>query len=156
MKKAELILANFDARIPNISIKPKNIDSRVVIFSKMYDEAIDEKFSVKIHFSNVAAIDFRINFFDGMIGAEAFGLYCVDDKDFIRSIVKSIFDRRKEIYLIEGGYDYDESDEHDMLNCTDICGEFEKSFDEYKAYIQNVDAGVYIIVAKDIQIMRSL
>ena len=35
-----------------------------------------------------------------------------------------------------------------------ITGEFEKSIKEYKAYIQNVDAGVYIIVAKDIQIER--
>ena len=52
-----------------------------------------------------------------MIGAEAFGLYCVDNKDFIKSIVKGIFDRRKEIYLIEGSYNYDEYDEHDILNC---------------------------------------
>lgn len=154
MKKIKLVLANFDARIPNISIKPKNINSKVVISSKMYDEDTDKKISVKIHFSNVAAIDFRINFFDCMIGAEAFGLYCVSDKDFIKSIVKGIFDRRKEIYLIEGGYNYDEDDEHDILNCLDITGEFEKSIKEYKAYIQNVDAGVYIIVAKDIQIER--
>ena len=38
MKKAELILANFDARIPNIEIKPQNTDSKVVFSSKMYDE----------------------------------------------------------------------------------------------------------------------
>ena len=38
MKKAELILANFDARIPKIEIKPKNTDSKVVFSSKMYDE----------------------------------------------------------------------------------------------------------------------
>lgn len=89
-----------------------------------------------------------------MIGAEAFGLYCVDNKDFIKSIVKGIFYRRKEIYLIEGSYNYDEYDEHDILNCLDISGEFKESINEYKAYIQNVDAGVYIIIAKDIQIER--
>jgi len=154
MKKTELILANFDARIPHISIKPKNTDSKIIITSKMYDEDTDEKIPVKIHFRNVAAIDFRINFFDCMIGSEAFGLYCVDDKDFIRSIVQNIFDRRKEIYLIEGSYDYDENNEYDILNCLDISGEFEESIDEYKVYIQNVDAGVYIIVAKNVQIER--
>lgn len=89
-----------------------------------------------------------------MMGSEAFGLYCVADKEFIRAIVKSVFDRRKEIYLIEDRYDYDENDEHDMLNCIDMSGEFDKNIDAYKAYIQNVDAGVYIIVAKDIQIER--
>ena len=120
----------------------------------MYDEDTDDKISVKIHFRNVAAIDFRINFFDCMVGAEVFGLYCIDDKDFMKSIVKGIFDRRKEIYLIENGYNYDKNDEHDMLNCLDISGEFEESIDGYKAYIQNVDAGVYIIVARDIQIER--
>ena len=154
MKKAELILANFDARIPKIEIKPKNTASKVIITSKMYDEETDEKKSVKILFDEVAAIDFRINLFDCMIGAEAFGLYCIRDREIIESITRTIFERRKEIFLLEGDYNYDVNDEHDMLNCFDILGEFAKNIEEYAAYIQNVEAGVYIIVAKDVRIMR--
>ena len=154
MKKAELILANFDARIPKIEIKPKNTASKVIITSKMYDEEIDEKISVKILFDEVAAIDFRINLFDCMIGVEAFGLYCIRDREIIESITRTIFERRKEIFLLEGDYNYDVNDEHDMLNCFDILGEFAKNIEEYAAYIQNVEAGVYIIVAKDVRIMR--
>ena len=154
MKKAELILANFDARIPKIEIKPRNTASKVIISSKMYDEETDEKISVKILFDNVAAIDFRINLFDCMIGAEAFGLYCIRDKEFIESITRSIFDRRKEIFLLEGGYNYDVDNEDDMLNGFDILGEFGKTIEEYTAYVQNVEAGVYIIVAKAIRIER--
>ena len=152
MEKAELILANFDARIPKIEIKPKNIASRVVITSKMYDEATDQKISAKITFDSVAAIDFRINLFDCMIGAEALGLYCIKDTKFVESVVRTIFDRRKEVFLLEGNYDYDENDEHDLLNCLDIYGEFSEKIEEYAAYIQNVEAGVYIIVAKNMRI----
>ena len=154
MKKTELILANFDARIPKIEIKPKNIASKVIISSKMYDEETDKKISVKILFEDVAAIDFRINLFDCMIGAEAFGLYCIRDKEFIESITRTIFERRKEIFLLEGDYNYDANDEHDMLNCLDILGEFGENIEEYAAYIQNVEAGVYIIVAKKFRIER--
>ena len=154
MKKAELILANFDARIPKIEIKPKNTDSKVVFSSKMYDEEIGEKISLKIHFSNVAAIDFRINLFDCMIGAEAFGLYCIRDKEFIESITRGIFDRRKEVFLLEGNYNYDEHDEHDMLNCFDVLGDFSKNIDDYAAFVQNVEGGEYIIIAKQVRVER--
>lgn len=120
-----------------------------------YDyEMTDEKISVKMIFDDVAAIDFRINFFDCMIGAEAFGLFCIREKEFIESITRTIFDRRKEVFLFEGNYNYDENDEHDMLNGFDILGEFRKNIEEYAAYIQNVEAGVYIIVAKNIRIER--
>ena len=154
MEKAELILANFDARIPKIEIKPKNNDSKGLISSKMYDEEIKEKISVKIHFSHVAAIDFRINLFDCMIGAEAFGLYCIRDKGFIESITRGIFDRRKEVFLLEGDYNYDEDDEHDMLNCFDVLGDFSKNIDDYAAFVQNVEGGEYIIIAKQVRVER--
>ena len=57
-----------------------------------------------------------------MIGAEAFGLYQIEDKPFIDSLVKNIFERRKEIYLLEGNYDYDENEPNDMLNVLDLVG----------------------------------
>ena len=74
MIKASRVLANFDARIAKIKILPKNKSTRIEIESKMYDESSGERKSVKIIFSDVAAIDFRINYFDNMVGSEAFGL----------------------------------------------------------------------------------
>ena len=147
MKKGKLILANFDARISDITIKPKNTRTKIIMKSKMYDES-DVENNVKIVFSDVAAIDFRINYFDNMIGAEVFGLYLIEDKSFVNALVKNIFERRKEIYLLEGNYNYDENDSADMLNVLDLGGRFEQEADSYNAYVQNVDAGVYIIVAK--------
>lgn len=147
MKKAKLILANFDARISDITIKPKNMRTKIIMKSKMYDESDEEK-NVKIVFSDVAAIDFRINYFDNMIGAEVLGLYRIEDKSFVKALVKDIFERRKEIYMLEGNYNYDENDSADMLNVLDLGGKFEQEADSYNAYVQNVDAGVYIIVAK--------
>lgn len=154
MKKSELILANFDARIPKIEIKPRNTESKVIISSRMYDEETDRKISVAILFEGVAAIDFRVNLFDCMIGAEALGLYCIRDRDFIEDVTRSVFNRRKEVYLLEGGYNYDANDEYDLLNSYDISQEFLNSIEEYSAYVQNVDGGVYIIIAKSVQIKR--
>lgn len=152
MKKSKLILANFDARISDITIKPKNTRTKIIMKSKMYDESDEEK-NVKIVFSDVAAIDFRINFFDNMIGAEVLGLYQIEDKSFVDALVKNIFERRKEIYLLEGHYNYDEEDSADMLNVLDLSGKFEQESDSYHAYVQNVDAGVYIIVAKHFEVI---
>lgn len=154
MKKGKLVLANYDARISKIEIKPKNKYTKVIISSKMYNQQTDKKETTKIVFSDVAAIDFRINYFDNMRGAEGMGLYEITDKKFVEKIVKDIFERRKEIYLLEGDWDYDANDEYDMLNTFDVSDIFSEEKDSYHAYVQNVDAGVYIIVAKDIQIVR--
>lgn len=152
MKKGKLILANFDARISDIAIKPKNKRTKVIIKAKMYDE-YDEKKNVKIIFSDVAAIDFRINYFDNMIGAESMGLFKIEDKMFIDSLVKDVFERRKEIYLLEGNYEYDENEPNDMLNVLDLDGQFGKEVASYSAFVQNVDAGVYIILAKHYELI---
>ena len=152
MKKSKLILANFDARISDITIKPKNTRTKIIMKSKMYDESGEQK-NVKIVFSDVAAIDFRINFFDNMIGAEVLGLYQIEDKSFVDNLVKNIFERRKEIYLLEGHYDYDEDEPADMLNVLDLGGRFKQEADSYNVYVQNVDAGVYIIVAKKFEVI---
>lgn len=119
MKKAKRILANYDARISKIDIKPKNKHTKVILSSQMYHEEMDQKEAVKLIFVDVAAIDFRMNYFESMMGIEAMGLYEVTDKTFIERLVKEIFERRKEIYLLEGDYNYDEDDEADMLNSFD-------------------------------------
>lgn len=78
-------------------------------------------------------------------------MYCIRDKEFIESITRGIFDRRKEVFLLEGNYNYDEDDEHDMLNCFDVSGGFSKNINDYAAFIQNVEGGEYIIIAKQIK-----
>lgn len=152
MKQGRLVVANYDARISKININPKNKHTKVIISSQMYNEETARKETVKLVFVNVATIDFRINYFDNMIGAEAMGLYEIVDRRFIEQVVKENFERRKEIYLLEGNYNYDEDDEHDMLNMIDVLDIFYEEKDSYHAYVQNVDAGVYIIVAKELQI----
>ena len=153
MKKAKLVLANFDARISNISLRPKNLSTKVTISCKMYDTSLKVEKLVKIVFSGVAAVDFRVNYFDNMIGAEVCGLYQIEDSVFIEKLVRDIFERRKEVYLLEGHYDYDENEPADMLNVMDLYGDFTKNRDSYSAYVQNVDAGVYVIVAKEMQVI---
>lgn len=154
MKSGKLLIANFDARIPKIEIKPKAAQSKVIISSNMYDETDQKKIRVKIQFDDVAAIEFKINYFDNMMGAEAFGLYEIQDSDFIESVLKSNFERRREVYRLEGGYNYDENDPADLLNTFDLSGTYESEKEEYHAFVQNVDAGIYIIVAKAYQVIK--
>ena len=154
MEIAKRILANYDARISKIEIKPKNKHTKVILSSQMYHEETDKKEAVKLVFVDVAAIDFRMNYFESMMGIEAMGLYEIIDKTFIERLVKETFERRKEIYLLEGDYNYDENDEADMLNSFDVIHMFLEEKDSYHTYVQNVDAGVYIIVAKDLEIRR--
>lgn len=45
------------------------------------------KETVKIIFLDVAAIDFRINYFDNSIGAEGCGLYQIMDGKFVEKLV---------------------------------------------------------------------
>lgn len=148
MKAGKLLVKNFDARIPKIEIKPKGSKSKIVVCSKMYDENDDRKIPVKIIFYDVAAIEFCINFFDSMIGAEAFGLYEIEDMDFVDSVVKRNFERRRAVYLLEGNYEYDPNEPADMLNVFDLSGIYQKEKEKYHAFVQNVDAGVYIIIAR--------
>lgn len=154
MKAGRLLVKNFDARIPKIEIRPKGSRSKIVVLSKMYDENSDKKMNVKIHFDDVAAIEFCINYFDNMIGAEAWGLYEIEDIDFVDSVVKRNFECRREVYLLEGDYEYDPSEPADMLNVFDLFGIYQKEKEKYHAFVQNVDAGVYIIIAKGYQIVR--
>lgn len=154
MNQGKLVLANFDARIPKIEIKPKNTETNVTISSKMFDEEIGKKISVKLRFYNVAAIDFRINYFDNMIGAEGFGLYEIKSREFIDNILKENFRKRREIYLLEGDYNYEEDNPHDLLNSFDLLKQYTKEKKQYRAYVQNVDAGVYVIIAKGVEVIR--
>lgn len=150
----KLLLANFDARIPKIDIKPKCNNTKVVISSKMYDENEEKTINIKIQFEGVISIEFRINYFDNMIGAEAFGLYEIEDAGFVDDIVKHNFERRREIYLLENNYDYDKDDPADLLNVFDVLGTYRNEKKKYHAFVQNVDAGVYIIIAKGCEIIR--
>lgn len=154
MKKAKLVLANYDARISKIDIRPKNKHTKVILSSRMYNSETDQEETVKLVFVDVATIDFRINYFENMIGAEVMGLYEITDRKFIEQLTKETFERRREIYLLEGDYNYNEDDEYDMLNVFDVSAIFAEEKDSYHAYVQNVDAGVYIIVAKELQIVK--
>lgn len=153
MKAGRLLVKNFDARIPKIEIKPRGSSSKIVIVSKMYDENDHRKRDVKISFDGVAAIEFCINYFDNTIGAEALGLYEIEDINFVDSIVRRNFERRREVYLLEGDYAYDPNEPADLLNAFDLSGTYQKEKAAYRVFVQNVDAGVYIIIAKAYQIV---
>ncbi len=48
MKNVNLVLANYDARILKIDIKPKNKHTKIILSSQMYNEETDQKETVKL------------------------------------------------------------------------------------------------------------
>lgn len=154
MQAGRLILKNFDARIPKIEIEPNGSGSKIVVSSKMYDENDDKAIHAEIHFDEVAAIEFCVNYFDNGVGSEGAGLYEIADMDFVDSVVRRNFERRKEVYLLESDYAYNPSDPADLLNSFDLFGRYQKEKHTYRAFVQNVDAGVYVIIAKGVRILR--
>ena len=154
MKTGKLLIKNFDAQISKIEIIPRSADSEITIHSKMYDEPGGGKIPVKILFDRAAAIEFHINFFDNTTGSEACGLYEITDSDFIDSIARRNFERRKEIFLLEGDYAHDPDGPADMLNAFDRFGIYRNERESFRAFVQNVDAGVYIIIAGGYRVLR--
>lgn len=47
-------------------------------------------------------------------------MYEIEDDNFIDSVVRHNFERRRELYLLEGDYEYDSNEPADMLNVFDL------------------------------------
>ena len=151
--KTKLILNNHDARIHKIDINPKNIDTSIVLYTKIYDEDVKKIIKCKLLFKEVSAIDFQINYFDNCIGSEGYGLYEIIENTYKKNLINKVFDYRKEMFL-KCGYNYDENDKHDILNYKNGLNQFSKKIKDYHLYVQNVDAGVYIILSKKVEIIK--
>lgn len=154
MKKGKLIFNNHDARLQKLEISPRNSKTIVNLFFRMFDPESKEQINVRVRISGIGAIDFRINCFDNMIGSECNGLYEILDPNFKNQLVKGIFDRRREIYLMEGDFKYYANDKDNLLNTFDTLDDYKKYFNEYHVLVQNVDAGTYIFMARKIEVIK--
>ena len=152
--KTKLILNNFDARISKIEIKPKYTETCIVMTTKMYDNELEKAIPVKIKYGDVGAFNFQINSFSNCVGAESMGLFEIQNKEYKINMIEDIFLNRRNIFLSEGWYAYNSDDSDDLLNNRYEIIKFKKEISKYHLYIQNVDAGVYVILAKNIEIIK--
>lgn len=152
--KSKLILKTYDGSLLNLKITPKYLDSKVEFRIKYYDET-DSLVKAKMIFNKVAFVDFEINLFDNYIGAELFGFYEIFDEGKKKELIEKLFKNRLDGFLYHGDYDYDSDDENDILNYREPIEEFCHNLDEYHLYQQQTQGGIYYILAKNFEIIKS-
>lgn len=152
-EKSKLLIKTFDGSLTNLKVKPKGINSIVEFTIRYYnyDEALVK---VQVIFHGVALIDFEVNLFDNCIGAELFGFYEIFQEEKKKELVEKIVRNRRDGFLYHGNYDYDETDENDMLNWRGPMEKLYENIEEYHLYQQQTEGGIYYILAKRYEIIR--
>ena len=148
MKRSQLLLPTFDAQLTELKIVPK-CDNTVISYKlKMYDEDLQRRVTKIMRFEDVVAIEFQMNYFENLIGAEVCGFYEIFQPKRKKSLLERNFITRKDHYLFHGDYDYDPDDQHDILNYRENIECVLRELDGYHLYDQQTIGGSYLILAK--------
>ena len=75
MKRSQLLLPTFDAQLTELKIIPKCNNTIISYKLKMYDEDLPRRVTKIMRFEDVVAIEFQMNYFENLIGAEVCGFY---------------------------------------------------------------------------------
>lgn len=153
-EKCKLILNTFDGQMKNLKLKSKHVNSKVEFNIKYYNE-FDEITDAVLLFKEVIAIDFEINYFDNYIGSELFGTYEIMDGKYKIDMIEKIFQNRLKHYSFYG-YDYDEKDENDLLNCRNEFNKILKYIDNYHLYEQRTEGGIFSIISKEYTLKNNI
>ena len=148
MKKSQLALSTYDARLTEMKITPKCLNTKVSYKLKLYDETLERTVDRKMCFEDVAAISFLMNYFDNPIRAEACGFYEIFGKDMKKELLENNFLSRRERFLFHGDYNYEPDDPHDLLNYRESIESVMEEIDQYHLYEQQTTGGTYLILAK--------
>lgn len=148
MEKSKLLLGTYDAKLTKLRVNPKCKRTEVSYKLKMYDEKLQKLIKRKMMFEDVAAIEFRMNYFDNPMGAEVFGFYEIFAREEKEALLERNFVFRKEGFLYHENYEYEEEDSHDMLNYKSEYEKVRKNLDKYHLFQQQTTGGIYLILAK--------
>lgn len=153
---SKLLIKTFDGSLADLKLTPECAGSTVEFDIRYYDYEGDESLvQAKVIFREAASIDFEINLFDNVIGAELWGFYEIFQTEKKKEIVEKLFRNRLDGVLYHGDYDYDADDEHDMLNWREPIDELYKNLDTYHLYQQQTQGGIYYILAKSFEIIAT-
>lgn len=154
-EKSKLLIKTFDGSLKNLKVKPKGINSIVEFTIQYYDYEVEESLvKAKVIFYEVVSIDFEVNLFDNCIGAELFGFYEIFQEEKKKELVEKIVRNRRDGFLYHGNYNYDETDENDMLNWRGPMEKLYENIKEYHLYQQQTEGGIYYILANRFEIIR--
>lgn len=114
----------------------------------MYDEALHQSVIKTMHFEDVAAIKFCINYFDNPMEAEMRGFYEIFQRGEKEDILEKNFILRKNSVLFHNDYNYEPNDPYDLLNNRENIEHILKKIDDYHLLQQQTIGGDYFLLAK--------
>ena len=148
MERSQLLLPTYDAQLTELKITPKRGNATISYKLKMYDEDLQQRVTKTIRFEGVAAIEFQMNYFENLIGAEVCGFYEIFQSERKQGLLERNFMARKDNFLFHGNYDYDPNEPHDLLNYRENIERVLRELDSYHFYEQQTIVGSYLILAK--------
>lgn len=148
MEKSKLLLLTFDAQLIELKIIPKCCHTKISYKLKIYDEALHQRVIRTMHFEDVAAIKFCINYFDNPMGAEMRGFYEIFQREKKEDILEKNFILRKNSVLFHNDYNYEPNDPYDLLNNRENIEHILKKIDDYHLLQQQTIGGDYFLLAK--------
>ena len=155
-QKSKLIFPCDDAHLFSAGYAPEyERQSRLVfLLSEVWDEARQTHLCAHLEFRRVAAFEAVLNVFDDPIGADVGGLYELKGNKRKKALLERVFERRRELWLLPGNYDYDPDDPWDCLNSRDALEDFmrKKNLKKYRLFLLEKQGGGFLILARDCEI----
>lgn len=148
MKKVSLLYHTFAGTLNSVSILPKKLDTECEFqLSLAEGEAVK---NVTIHFTEVAALEFSMNFSDcPENGSDLGGFYKVPGKKHKRHLLeRNIKRRRKEWLMTRLSGATQEADEPELpADAVDLVDKLEQSCGKHQLYLLQSMSGAWLVLA---------
>lgn len=157
--RAKLLFPTDDAHLYSAGYAPdyRGKSRLVFLLSELWDEERQENRKLFLEFRNVAAFEFSLNVFDDPLGADVGGLWELKGRKRKLALLERVFQRRRELWLLSGNYDYDPEDPWDCLNSREELKRFarKKNLKKYRLFVLEKQGGGCLILAKKCRIRES-
>ncbi|GEM_PF-3458158 len=157
-KRSKLLFPTYDAHLFSAGYTPeyRGKSRCVFLLNEIWNEEEQKNYSAHLEFRKVAAMEAVLNVAEDGIGADVGGLYEIFGKKQKIALLERIFQRKKELWLLPGDYDYDEDDSNDSLNYREDLERFQrkKNLKKYHLYLLEKQGGGFLILAKKYKIRQ--
>ena len=96
MEQSQLLLPTYDAQLTELKIIPKRSNATISYKLKMYDEDLQRRVTKTMRFEGAAAIEFQMNYFENLVGAEVCGFYEISQPDRKQGLLERNFMARRD------------------------------------------------------------
>lgn len=149
MKKVSLLYHTFAGTLNNVSVLPRKLDTECEFQLTLTEGEVTR--NVTIRFSEVAALEFSMNFSDCLEdGSDLGGFYKVPGRKHKRHLLEcNIKRRRKEWLMTRMSGITQESDEPELSEeAVDLVDKLEQACGKHQLYLLQSMSGAWLVLAK--------